>query len=249
MREEIATGQNVRSPASGTARRVSLQSTRAHVRRAARGIPRLLRVEGPQAAALLAADSARGRSVDALHVGRHAAAEAVVPRPGAAAGAADHDRAEVLPHARHRRGRARRPPPDLLRDARQLLVRRTTSRTGRSTSLASSPRAARDRLGPDLGDGVRRRPGARARRGRGRDRAAGRRRACRASGSWGCRARRTSGRSAGPGRAGRTPRSTSTGARSTAAATPAARPAAAATGSSSSGTSSSWSTSCTRTAR
>ena len=36
---------------------------------------------------------------------------------------ADDDLAEVLPHARHRRGRARRPPPDVLRDARQLLVR------------------------------------------------------------------------------------------------------------------------------
>ena len=62
--------------------------------------------------------------------------------------------------------------------------------------------------------------------------------------------RRTSGRSAAPGPAGRTPRSTGTGARSTAAASPTARrPARAATASSSSGTSSSWSTSCTRTGR
>ena len=48
--------------------------------------------------------------------------------------------------------------------------------------------------------------------------------ACRPSGSCGCRRRRTSGRSAGRGRAGRTPRSTTTGARSTAAASPTACP-------------------------
>ena len=87
------------------------------------------------------------------------------------------------------------------------------------------PASTAARLGPGLGDRPRRRPAARARPGRGRDRAlaAGRdaARADRAAAD----APRTSGRSAGPGRAGPTRRSTTTGARSTAAASPTARPA------------------------
>ena len=47
-----------------------------------------------------------GRPLDAADDGRDAAADAVLPRPRGAAGAADGDLAEVLPDARHRRGRA-----------------------------------------------------------------------------------------------------------------------------------------------
>ena len=61
--------------------------------------------------------------------------------------------------------------------------------------------------------------------------------------------RTTSGPSAAPGRAGRTRRCSTTGARASAAAVPNAPPAAVVSASSSSGTSSSWSTSSTWTAR
>ena len=72
---------------------------------------------------------------------------------------------------------------------------------------------------------------------------------CRQSGSSGCRAPTTSGRSAAPARAAPTRRCSSTGGRRSAAAAPSASPAASASGSSSSGTSSSWSSSSTPTAR
>ena len=116
----------------------------------------------------MASDSARGRPFHSPHLGGDAAADAVLPRQGAAAGAAYHDRAEVLPHARHRRGRAGRPPPHVLRDARKLLVRAVLQgRRDRAGGRVRS-RASPDRVGTDLGHGARRRPGARA--GRGRDR-------------------------------------------------------------------------------
>ena len=54
--------------------------------------------------------------------------------------------------AGHRRGRARHLPPDLLRDARQLLVRRSTSRRARSSFAGEFIRERlRARLGPHLG--------------------------------------------------------------------------------------------------
>src|SRR5438309_1794842 len=62
-------------------------------------------------------------TLDAAHLGRDAAADAVLPRPRAAAGAAADHVSEGLPHTGHRRGRPRHLPPHLLRDARQLLVR------------------------------------------------------------------------------------------------------------------------------
>src|SRR5204863_5957682 len=91
--------------------------------RAARRLSCLLRVEGARLPALRAADPACGRPLDPADDRRDAAADAVLPRARATAGAAADDRAEELPHSGHRRGRARRLAPDLLRDARQLLVR------------------------------------------------------------------------------------------------------------------------------
>ena len=46
---------------------------------------------------------------------------------------------EVLPHDRHRRGRQHRPPPHLLRDARQLRVRRLLQGGARSRAPGSCP--------------------------------------------------------------------------------------------------------------
>ena len=149
---------------------------------------------------------------------RDAAADAVLPRPRAAARAADDDRAEVLPHAGHRRGRARHLPPDLLRDARQLLVRPVLQGGRDRARDRVHPRPARARLGPHLGERPRRRPGARSSAPTRSRSTSGRRSACRRSGSCRCRRRRTSGRSAGRARAGPTRRSTTTGARSAAAA-------------------------------
>ena len=190
------------------------------------------------------------RPVDAPDERGDAAADAVLPRSRAAARAADHDRAEVLPHARHRGGRARHLPPDVLRDARQLLVRAVLQgrRDRVRDRVHARPPAAR--LGPSLGQRPRGRPGARARSRRGRDRRSGSGSGCHRSASCSFRRRRTSGRSAGRGRAGRTPRSTTTGERRPAAASPTAcRAVRAASASSSSGTSSSWSTSSMPTGR
>src|SRR5437764_121079 len=61
--------------------------------------------------------------LDAARLGRDAAVDALLPRARGSARAAADDGTEGLPHARHRRGRARHLPPDLLRDARELLVR------------------------------------------------------------------------------------------------------------------------------
>ena len=94
--------------------------------------------------------------------------------------------AALLPHPRHRGGRQHRAPPDLLRDARQLLVRRllqgarrsswpgsSRSRASASTpSRSGSPSSSGDEelgLGPDDGGD---RDLARARRPRGADRRA-----------------------------------------------------------------------------
>src|SRR5438552_18575340 len=101
----------------------TVESQDAHDRRAPRGLPLLLRVERTSPPAVGVVDPARGRPLHVAHLRRHAAADALLPRTRAATGAADDDDAEVLPYARHRRGRQRRPTPDLLRDARQLLVR------------------------------------------------------------------------------------------------------------------------------
>ena len=167
-----------------------------------------------------------------------------------AAGNAPDQRAEVLPHGRHRRGRAHRPPPHLLRDDGQLLDRRLLqgarrraglgARRPRPTGSGSTPTgcgrpstAATRRCRP-----TRRRSSCGSRVGvpAGADRAARQRQLL--------AGRRRSG-PCGPvlGAA------TTTAAPSTAAAGPTARPAATATASSSSGTSCSCSTTCSTTGR
>ena len=149
---------------------------------------------------------------------RHAPAEAVLPRPGAPAGAAPDELPEGVPHRRPRHRRHDRAPPHVLRDARQLLDRRLLQGARRSSSPGSS--RARASASPPSGSGS---PSSRATtrsasaptRRRSRP---GWRSACRASGSSPARAARTSGRPARPGRAARAPSSTSTAASSSAAA-------------------------------
>ena len=93
-------------------------------RRDPRALPVLLRGARPQAPALVPADPARQRHLDAADHRRHAAAQAVAERPRAPAARAPDRRPEGLPHARHRGGRLDLEAPDLLRDDGQLLDRR-----------------------------------------------------------------------------------------------------------------------------
>ncbi len=88
---------------------------------------------------------------------------------------------EVLPHARHRGGRADHAAPDVLRDARQLLDRRLLQAGRRGVRLGAVPRGLRLPRREDLGHRLRRRRGARPRpRPGGHRRVAGDRRAARA---------------------------------------------------------------------
>ena len=152
------------------------------------------------------------RPLEPADDGGHAAADAVLPGPRAAARAADDDVAEVLPHRRHRRGRARRPPPDVLRDARELLVRAVLQGGRDRVRDRVRPGAHEARLGSRLGHGACGRPADEARAGRGRRSTSGRRSACRRSASSRSRPPRTSGPWAARGRAAPTRRSTGTGA-------------------------------------
>ena len=70
------------------------------------------------------ARAVRARPVGAAHDRRHAALQAVLPRPGDAARAAPDLGAALLPRRRHRRRRLDRAPHDVLPDDGQLLVRR-----------------------------------------------------------------------------------------------------------------------------
>ena len=168
---------------------------------------------------------------------RHAALQALLPRPREAAGAAPRRRAEMLPHDRHRGGRQHRPPPHLLRDARQLELRRLLQGGVDPLGLGALDRGLRDGPGADLGHRLRRRRGARPRPRRGGDRDLAARSACPTSGSSGSAARTTSGRPGRPAPAAPARSSTSTAARSSAPTT--SGPATTPTASSSSGTTSS----------
>ena len=151
--------------------------------------------------------------------------------------------------ARRRQGhrprgrRPHRPPLLVLRDDGQLLVRRLLQGRGGRLRLGVRHRAHGARAGAALGDRPRGRPGARPRRGHGRDR--------------GLEARRHPARPDRPARQGQLLAGRRDGAvravlgdllrprrASTAAATPTAGPAATATATWSSTTSSSWSTTC-----
>ena len=121
---------------------------------------------------------------------------------------------EVLPRQRHRERRPDRPPPDDVRDARELLVRRLLQGEARSPwAWSSSPRATastRTCCGPRSTRTTTRRVGSgstlRACRPTGSSAAA-----ARDEGSW-----RTTGRRTRPGPAGPARRSSWTAARSTA---------------------------------
>ena len=139
-------------------------------RRDTRHLPRFLRRARAQDRPLGLARALRPRPLGAADDGRHAAVQALLPRPRATAGAAPRRRAEVLPHDRHRGGRQHRPPPDLLRDARQLELRRLLQGRVDPLGLAACDRGLRHGPGEDLGDGLRRRRGARPRPRRGGDR-------------------------------------------------------------------------------
>ena len=140
-------------------------------------LPLLLRGARAQDRALGLAGALGPRSLGAADHRRHAAVQALLPRPRGAAGAAPRRRAEVLPHHRHRGGRQHRPPPHLLRDARQLELRRLLQGGVDPLGLGALDRGLRHGPGADLGHRLRRRRGARPRprRGGDRDLAAGRR--------------------------------------------------------------------------
>ena len=126
---------------------------------------------------------------------------------------------KVLPHDRHRERRPDRAPPDVLRDARQLLVRRLLQagrggvrlgavheRASASTPSGSGSRSSAATTSSASGPTRRRSP-------------AGTRSACPTSGSSAWAARTTSGSRARPGRAGRARSSTSTAGSTSAART------------------------------
>ena len=108
IRDEIASDEGTIA-AQGRQRRAPLESPACErppscARASARSSSRRATRSGPRRSLIPRADD---RST-LLDLGRDAAADAVLPRPRGAAGAAADDRAEGLPHARHRRGRARR---------------------------------------------------------------------------------------------------------------------------------------------
>ena len=251
MREELVEDEENGS-GSSVARRVrSAMRTTAELRE---GFLAFFEAHGHMRRPSGLGDSACRRSDDALHRRRHAADEEVVPRRRAARRAARHDRAEGDARRRQaerpRRRRPHRTPRLVLRDARQLLVRRLLQGRGDRPRLGvRRPKQLGLRAGARSG---RRSSPATRSSGSARTRSrstAGTASASRASGSSGCRAPRTSGRRPTPARAGPARSSTSTAATSSAATGPTARPAATATASSSSGTSSSWSSTSPTTGR
>ena len=90
-------------------------------------VPRVLPQGGPRGRALVAARAAQRPDAD-VHQRRHGAVQERLHRPGDAPLRARRDLAEVRPRRRQaqrpRQRRLHRAPPHLLRDARQLLVRR-----------------------------------------------------------------------------------------------------------------------------
>ena len=126
------------------------------------------------------------RPVGAAHDRRHAAVQAVLPGRGEAARASSDVHPALLPRGRHRRGRLDRPPPHVLPDDGQLLVRRLLQ-AGRGGDglraldgrwgldperIWATVYEGDDQLGPDdvarelwLGQGIPAEPHRRARRG------------------------------------------------------------------------------------
>ena len=119
-------------------------------------------------------DPARRRPLDALIDGGNAAADAVLPRPRAAAGAADDDGAEVLPHAStSTRSASTRIHLTFFEMLGNFSFGQYFKEGAIEFATEFIQRAAEARLGPDLGERPRRRPGAEARPRRGGDRPLG----------------------------------------------------------------------------
>ena len=108
----------------------------------------------------------RRRRQRPLHDRRHAAVQAVLPRRRDATGHAHHHVPALLSHLGHRERGQDRASPHLLRDARQLLVRRLLQGRGHRLG-ARAVRPSRHRPRQGVGERLRRRrPGAGGRRGR-----------------------------------------------------------------------------------
>ncbi len=104
------------------------------------------------------------RPEPAVRQRRHGALQALLPRPGDAALPARGQRAEVRAHARHRGRRQDHPARHVLRDVRQLLLRRLLQ--GRRDRARLGPghqvpgrRRLRPRGEPAVAERLRRRPG------------------------------------------------------------------------------------------
>ena len=110
-------------------------------RRDPRAVPLLLRAARPQAPAVVPADPAGERHLDAADHRRDAAAQAVPERAREAAAQPPHGRPEGVPHARHRGGRLDLQAPHVLRDDGQLLDRRLLQARGGAVRVG--PLAAR----------------------------------------------------------------------------------------------------------
>src|SRR4051812_32967169 len=121
-----------------------------------REVPLLLRRAGPCPRALGVAGAADVRPVRAAHHRGHAAVQALLPRGADPSGAATHLVPEGLPYHGHRERRAHCAAPHLLRDARQLLVRRLLQAGCRGVRVRPLDERLRLHARTDLGDRLRR---------------------------------------------------------------------------------------------
>ena len=132
---------------------------------------RVLRDPRSRAAAQRFTGAARLGYLRADHHRGHAAAQAVLPgHRGASGGACGHG-AEVLSHRRHRPGWKDGSTPHVLRDARQLFVRRLLQGVRDRLRLGAVDQPRRVRLRPVQAVGVGVRGRCHRPRGRGGDRA------------------------------------------------------------------------------
>ena len=160
-RAPASSGSHRRRGSRRRARRTQPRLRRDDLRRDPRALPELLRGPRPQAHPLRQPRAGRARSVGAAHDRGHAPAQAVLPGPREAAAPPADELPEVLPHAGHRPGRHDDPPPDVLRDARQLLDGRLLQAGRRRVRVGAVARGLRLQPRRHLGHGLRGRRGAR----------------------------------------------------------------------------------------
>ena len=155
--------------------------------------------------------AAARRPEPAVRQRRHGAVQALLPRPGDAAVRPRGQRAEVRAHPRHRGRRQDHPARHVLRDVRQLLLRRLLQGGRHRARLGPGHQAA----APTAAAASRRAGSTRASTTTTPRRSSSGRRspACPTSGSCGSARRRTTGRWACPARAARARRSSTTAAR------------------------------------